>query len=192
MHRLPILSFVTLFLASSLSFAAQTNSGLYFNTFGDSKNPPILFLHGGPGYNSYTFEYGAANELANNGYYVVVFDQRGCGRSSAGIPTAYTFPEATKDIIEVIQTTGIKNPMLIGHSWGGTLAIEFLKLHAGVSRGAILLDAPVSWPGTLFSMTDNTIDAFHLSGDVANQTKAQNRLRRMFPDGYAPVQFYFG
>jgi proline iminopeptidase len=181
---------LTATLTAQLGFAAQTTSGLYYNTFGHSNNPSVLFLHGGPGYNSYSFEYGAAEALAKAGYYVVVFDQRGAGRSVAGVPSDFTFTKATEDVLDVIHATHLSNPILLGHSWGGTLAIEFLKLQPGIALAAILVNAPVSWPQTLHSMNIHTMEAFHAAKDTKNEQLAKGCLSHMFPNGIlAPFNF---
>jgi proline iminopeptidase len=44
---------------------------LYSRAFGNAKDTPILFLHGGPGYNCAGFEVSTAQELANNGFYIL-------------------------------------------------------------------------------------------------------------------------
>ena len=49
---------------------------IYYQSFGDKKDPTILFLHGGPGYNSASFEATSAQNLANAGYHVIVYDRR--------------------------------------------------------------------------------------------------------------------
>jgi proline iminopeptidase len=166
----------------NVSFAGQTNSGLYFNTFGEVKNPAIIFLHGGPGYNSYSFEYGTAEELSKAGFYVVVYDQRSCGRSSDGIDSDFTFNKATQELLEVIQETHATHLTLLGHSWGGTLGLKFIKLHPGIAQKLILVDSPVSWPSTLHSMILNTTAAIHSKNDSTDELKSLERMNRMFPN----------
>ena len=62
---------------------------LYTHAFGSSKNPAIIFLHGGPGYNCAAFEISTAKRLSDSGYFVIVYDMRGCARSS-GTNAEYT------------------------------------------------------------------------------------------------------
>jgi proline iminopeptidase len=172
----------SLILFSLNSFASQIN-GLYYNTFGNPNNPALVFLHGGPGYNSFTFEVGIGETLANKGYYVVVYDQRGSGRSAAGVDSDYTLINATQDLADVLQASHAVTPILLGHSWGGTLAIEFMKLHPGEARATILIDAAVAWPQTVHSMIENSIQSFHNQQKTSDEQIAKDRLAKMFPNG---------
>lgn len=177
-------------MVSQIGFAAQTSSGLYYNTFGDTKNTSVLFVHGGPGYNSWSFEFGAAQQLADAGFYVVVFDQRGSGRSATGTASDYTFVNASKDILEVIQASQANHPILIGHSWGATPAIEFLKLQPGVASGVILVEGVVSWPALFRSMLTNSETYFESQNDTADDQTAKADMLALFPNGFtAPFNF---
>src|ERR1700761_4939195 len=92
-----------------LLFSFYTKAQIIFsNAFGDPKNPAIVFMHGGPGYNPVSFELAAANNLAALGYYVITFDQRGCGRSKKdSIPAHYKFNQANTDINTVLKKFNI-------------------------------------------------------------------------------------
>src|SRR4051812_4748584 len=64
---------------------------LFYKTFGSPQNPPVIFLHGGPGANGYAYEVGPADALAQRGYYVITYDRRGCGRSPKGTTVDYSY-----------------------------------------------------------------------------------------------------
>src|SRR4051812_20674070 len=102
-------------------------SALYSNAFGSKENPAIIFLHGGPGYNSFNFEASTAQKLADEGFYVIVYDQRGDGRSKAVKSAKYTFTEAEDDLNDIYEKYNLKKASLIGHSFGGTVAIRFAE-----------------------------------------------------------------
>ena len=63
-----ILTFIAI-IFTGLTLNAQT---LYTKTYGNPKDKPLLFLHGGPGYNAVNFEQSTADKLSKNGYYVIV------------------------------------------------------------------------------------------------------------------------
>ena len=60
-------------LVSGSAFAAPVDlEGLYINSYGSSQNQSIIFVHGGPGYDSQDFEWSTASALASAGFFVVV------------------------------------------------------------------------------------------------------------------------
>lgn len=130
----------------SQTVRAQTDS-LYSAAYGEKDNPVIVFLHGGPGYNSYSFEASAAPVLTEKGYRVIVFDQRGSGRSSE-VKGEYTFEEAFGDLNAIYKKYGIEKATLIGHSWGGTLGIMYAAEYPGKTENLILTDSPLSYQMT--------------------------------------------
>jgi len=119
---------------------------LFSNSFGDPKNPAIVFMHGGPGYNAVSFELGCANTLADAGYYVLTFDQRGCGRSKKdSITDRYKFNKANEDINTILKKYKVDSAYFIGHSWGGTSAIKFAEVYPEKVRGIILVSSPMNY-----------------------------------------------
>ena len=55
-------------------------------------------LHGGPGHNSYDFEATTAKNLSNLGYFVIVYDQRGQGRSQTAAVMDYNYKTYSDDL----------------------------------------------------------------------------------------------
>lgn len=103
-----------LLFCSILSFIinAQTNQTIYSKSYGQSENPAILFIHGGPRGNSTLFEGTTAQKLAEKGFYVIVYDRRGEGRSIDSTAT-FTFQEAINDLILFIKSTTSKKQLLL-------------------------------------------------------------------------------
>jgi proline iminopeptidase len=115
---------------------------LYFEESGNPKGKPVVFLHGGPG--------GATNprmrRLFNpRRYRIVMFDQRGCGKST---PHASLVDNTTWHLVQDIETLrahlGIERWQVFGGSWGSTLALAYAQRHAArvtelVLRGIFLL-----------------------------------------------------
>ena len=135
-----LLSLIILF-AIQLVFG---QSDFYSKSYGDSKNKAIIFLHGGPGYNAVSFELSTAQKLADNGFYVIVYDQRGCGRTKTDTNSIYTFKEAYVDLNNIYKKYNLKTATLIGHSFGGTLGILFSKNYPEKVDNLILLSSPLS------------------------------------------------
>ena len=90
-----------------------------------SRKLPLLVLHGGPGFPHDYLEDLA--QLADGGRAVVFYDQLGCGKSDhpdePGLWVMDTFVEEVNGIREGI---GLDRLHLLGHSWGGWLALEYV------------------------------------------------------------------
>jgi pimeloyl-ACP methyl ester carboxylesterase len=116
----------------------------------NKKNRSVVFVHGGPGANSWAFEKSTAERLARRNYHVVVYDQRGCGRSKEEYepdnPADHSIRKATDDLLEVIKHHRLESPILVGHSWGGFLSLNFLDLHPGVAKGLVMVCSPIDYP----------------------------------------------
>ncbi|HVZ70896.1 MAG TPA: alpha/beta hydrolase [Polyangia bacterium] len=128
---------------------------LHAETFGDATAPTVVVLHGGPGedYRSLL----ALKALADDGYRVVFWDQRGTGLSERFDFDTYTFAGYLADLRAVVDkmTTPGQPYVFIGHSWGAMYATWFINEYGddgGRLRGAILSD-----PG---AFTKTQLDAF--------------------------------
>jgi len=92
---------------------------------GDSATkPPILLLHGGPGGRSCTFS--VLSDLAKERP-VVMYDQLGSGRSERPSDTTlWRIDRFVLELAAVREALGLRRVHLLGHSWGGALAAEYL------------------------------------------------------------------
>ncbi|WP_404460659.1 alpha/beta fold hydrolase [Sutcliffiella horikoshii] len=107
-------------------------TGLFLETV-DSRNPVLLFLHGGPGFPQYPFL--KKSELRWEEYFTVCYwEQRGTGMSyDASTQGKITFDRLCKDALVV--TEYLKNKYnqekiyLCGHSWGTMLGSHIVHLH---------------------------------------------------------------
>lgn len=105
---------------------------VYWECSGNPNGRPALFLHGGPGTG---FGPRAAKYFDPNTYRIVLFDQRGCGRSTplASEPDADLHANTThhllRDIEQLRQTLGIERWTLFGISWGTTLALAYAQTY---------------------------------------------------------------
>jgi len=116
---------------------------LHAERFGDPGAPTVIALHGGPGgdYRGML----PLRALADDGYQVVFFDNRGAGLSQRHDKGIYTYSLYLDDLRQVVdQVTPAGQPFVfIGHSWGAMYATWFINEHGdygGRLRGAILSD----------------------------------------------------
>ena len=97
-------------------------AGLYSRTLGDG--PPIVVLHGGPDFDHF-YLLPELDRLADR-FRLVYYDQRGRGRSSPGVePGEVTLASELDDVDSVRRHFGFDRVALLGHSWGGVLAMEY-------------------------------------------------------------------
>jgi len=164
-----------LFLLCATFIKAQT---LFSNAFGDPKNPAIVFMHGGPGYNPVSFELSAAKNLADLGFYVITFDQRGCGRSKKdSITDHYKFNKANVDINTILKKYNVAQAVFIGHSWGGTESIIFAENFPEKVKGIILLNSPLNYQLVFKAIIQHCEEKFKAKND-ASQLKLLAALQK--------------
>jgi len=123
---------------------------LHWELCGNPAGKPVVFLHGGPGGGaspSHRRQFDPAR------YHILVFDQRGCGRST---PFASLTSNTTTHLVEDIeqlreQVMGCERWQVFGGSWGSTLALAYAQAHPHrvtelVLRGVFLFDQyEVDW-----------------------------------------------
>lgn len=81
---------------------------------------------------------------------MVTFDQRGVGRSSAPAlePSSFTFDKYIEDIESIRKSLGLESFHLLGHSWGGILALRYATVHPDRVRSLILIGSgPITHQG---------------------------------------------
>ncbi|WP_376087239.1 prolyl aminopeptidase [Roseomonas sp. CCTCC AB2023176] len=135
---------------------------MYWEQVGNPRGQPVLFLHGGPGAGA-----GAVHRRFFDPAHwrVVIFDQRGAGRSR---PLGELRDNTTQHLIGDIEILrrflGIERWLLFGGSWGSTLALAYAQAHPLRVAGCVLRG--------VFLGRDDEVDWF-LYG-----------LRRIFPDAW--------
>ncbi|HWK45436.1 MAG TPA: prolyl aminopeptidase [Stellaceae bacterium] len=109
---------------------------LYWEESGDPQGVPVVFLHGGPGSGATPTH----RRFFDPAYYrIVVFDQRGAGRSlPLGELTDNTTPHLIADIEALRHHLGIARWLVFGGSWGSTLAIAYGEAHPEPCLGFVL------------------------------------------------------
>ncbi len=127
---------------------------VYVEQCGRPDGLPVVVLHGGPG--------GGCSPAMRRYfdpaiYRVILFDQRGCGRSRPHASVeANTTWHLVADIELIRQTLGIDRWVVFGGSWGATLALIYAQEHAARVRALILRG--------VFLMTQGELDWFYGGG----------------------------
>lgn len=108
----------------SLDFVELQGYKFHIQTYGDSRLPPVVVVHGGPGGDSkYLYP---IRELAKN-YFLIFYDQRGTGLSPRVGKEGLTLDSSLDDLDAVVSHFGGEGKVkLIGHSWGAMLVIAYL------------------------------------------------------------------
>lgn len=151
--------------------AVSDGHELYYRQYGNPAGKVVLILHGGPGAgagpNSPRF-------FDPNAYRIVVFDQRGCGRSTPHAElTANTTWHLVADIERLRVHLAIERWLLFGGSWGATLALIYAETHPDRVTALILRG--------VFTFTQREIDWFYKAGANALLPEAFEAFRDYIP-----------
>lgn len=123
-------------------FTVQGQS-LYSRAFGNAGNEPIIFLHGGPGSSVVYFEATTAQKLADVGFYVIIYDRRGEGRSRDST-ASMNYEEFFEDLNSIYEKYHLSRAHLIGFSFGGLVTTLYAEKHPEKVKSIILASALVS------------------------------------------------
>jgi proline iminopeptidase len=109
---------------------------LYYEQSGNPEGTPVVFLHGGPG--------GGTRESYRQyfdpkAYRIVLFDQRGAGRSTphASLDENTTW-DLVADIEQLREHLGVEQWVVFGGSWGSTLSLAYAETHPDRCRAIVL------------------------------------------------------
>ena len=146
----------------SEGFAKVPGGKVYWRKFGSGGKTPLLTLHGGPGS---SHNYLLPLQALADERPVIFYDQLGCGRADAPeADSAYSIQRSVDEVDAVRAALGLDQVVLMGHSWGALLAVEYLC--QGRGRG---------------------LERLILSGAMASIPQAVAGFERLFatmPDGW--------
>lgn len=129
------------------NYVAVKEGELFYQTFGHGK--PVIVLHGGPGMDQ-NYLLPQMLELANK-YQVIFYDQRGSGKSlDTKIDTnTINVSRFVEDLETLRRRLGYEKIILVGHSWGGLLAMHYAIQHQEHLHALVLLNSmPATSKGT--------------------------------------------
>lgn len=120
----------------SHSLAVDSQHVLHVDECGNPSGVPIVFVHGGPGAGC---EPQHRSFFDPNVFRIVLFDQRGCGKSKPHAELEGNTTQALVADMEHIRTTlGIERWVVFGGSWGSTLGLVYAQTHPARVLGLIL------------------------------------------------------
>ncbi|MBE0511170.1 MAG: prolyl aminopeptidase [Chromatiales bacterium] len=145
----------------SHTLAVEPPHQLHVEECGNPNGIPVLFVHGGPGAGCEPYHRRFFNP---EHYRIILFDQRGCGRSA---PHASLEGNTTQALVADMETIrehlGVERWLLFGGSWGSTLSLVYAETHPQRVLGLILRG--------IFLCRPHEIDWFYQQG-----------ASRLFPD----------
>jgi proline iminopeptidase len=108
----------------------------------------VVFLHGGPGVADLAGDAAYFGQLARDSFDVWVYDQLGVGRSARlHDPRGYRVGRDAADLEAIRQRIGAKRLILIGYSYGATLAAYLAQHPDQVAKVVFSSPGPIRWPG---------------------------------------------
>jgi proline iminopeptidase len=168
----------------------MNGSRFHLETFGNPANPVIVFLHGGPGgdyrsmlpmgsrYDGYS--------LADD-FFLVFWDQRGSGLSQRHDKDVLTLDVYTDDLNDLVNRYAPgRQVFLIGHSWGGMYATQYINEYPHRVAGAVLIEpGPLDGP-TFESMKSEMFD-LNLGAEWLNDWAWNSQF--LSPDDHARMDY---
>ncbi len=137
---------------------------IYVEECGTSGKIPVLFLHGGPGAGCAPMH---RRYFDPERYHIILFDQRGCGKSTPHANLAdNTTWHLVEDIERIRKKLGINQWVVFGGSWGSTLALAYAETHPEKTLNLILRG--------IFLCRQQDIDWFYQQG-----------ASRLFPEAWS-------
>ncbi len=127
-------------------FVSFRGYDIWYRIVGEREEPgklPLLCLHGGPGDSHDYLE--PLEAMAERGRCVILYDQLGGGNSSVPTdPSIYTVALYLEEIDVIRQALGLEHVHILGHSWGGMLAMEYALRQPPGLASLILADTGAS------------------------------------------------
>ncbi|WP_225800263.1 alpha/beta fold hydrolase [Streptomyces sp. NK15101] len=117
--------------------------GVAYDRVGEG--PPLVFLHGAA---QDARAWRPQLDALADAFTVVAWDEPGAGRSS-DVPESFVLADYARCVAAVVESLRLGPAHIAGLSWGGTLALEFYRHHAGLVRTLVLIDTYAGWKGSL-------------------------------------------
>jgi proline iminopeptidase len=159
---------------------------LYYRAIGEGR--PIIVLHGGPDFDHH-YLLPEMDRLADS-FRLVYYDQRGRGRSAGDVqPEDVGIASEIDDLDAVRRHLGFDSVAVLGHSWGGVLAMEYATRHPEQVSHLILLDtAPASAEDWL--QLRQHLPTTRAPGDVERMRAIASSARFQAGDLEAETEYY--
>jgi len=154
------------------------------------ERPTMLVLHGGPGYDHAYFK--PSPPALVDAAQIVYLDQRGQGRSARVPVESCTVDQMADDAAVFCRTLGIERPSVLGHSFGGFVALHLALRHPDLVGSLILVDTAASSADVdgamerleeLYGLEVRTAAEPVFGGDVSEE--AMEKFGRLVTPAYA-------
>lgn len=170
------------------TFVSSQGSRLWVETEGKGE-PPILLIAGGPGLAHDYFQPYFSRLAAH--HRVIYYDAVGRGRSDSA--SAYSVARDVKDIEQLHKSLGLQSWSLLGHSYGGMVALAYALEHPKEVHRLILADT--HWSGADWQASNNALNArIQKENPKAWKNIQQLRARGLQSVGQeyqVPTSYYF-
>lgn len=146
---------------------------------------PVVFIHGLCFDNLSSLYYTLALPVAQAGADVILYDQRGHGLSERP-RTGYQVADSVADLVAILGTLGVDVPVhLVGHSYGGAIALSFALAYPERVASMILIEAHVPVPGWAEQMatTIRKAEALLAEGERGRRMTVKGRRARLSTGG---------
>jgi pimeloyl-ACP methyl ester carboxylesterase len=172
---------------------------LHYQDYGTPGRPPMLCVHGGAAHGHW-FDFVAPGFTPD--YRVLALDQRGHGDSAWANPPEYTYERYAADLAEVAEKLDLRDFALVGHSMGGTVALEYAARYPGRVGRLVIVDSTLqmtpdrvaalrnvgSREGSSYATNEEFVARYRLrpAGTAAAPAVLRHLARhsaRQFPDG---------
>ena len=120
----------------------RTDADLYVEQVGAVGAPVVVYLHGGPGYNSFSFRDLMGDDLED--FHLLYADQRGAGRSYNATP--YGLDRLADDVRAILSALELPHATLLAHGWGALIAVRTALLHPELVDRLVLVNPWFSMP----------------------------------------------
>jgi pimeloyl-ACP methyl ester carboxylesterase len=154
---------------------------------GGAGQQTVVMLHGNAG-DIRDFEYGLA-KLISKSYRVIGFDRPGHGKSERPGSKAASVEYQAIMLHKTLRSLGVNNAILLGHSWGASLALCYALKYPAETAGLVLL-APAAFPGADPNPLLQTVVKTPLIGELAltlgKTLMGDERLRRKLEKAFYP------
>jgi proline iminopeptidase len=150
---------------------------IYVETVGRADGIPAVYLHGGPGSGCQPDH---RRLFDPERFHAVLFDQRGAGRSRPkGGLAANTLPHLVADMEAIREKLGFERWMIVGGSWGATLALAYAETYPDRVSGIVLRATFLGTRAELEGAFLETLPRFYpdLSNDFLSVMPAEERKR---------------
>ncbi|WP_029725304.1 proline iminopeptidase-family hydrolase [Sphingomonas sp. UNC305MFCol5.2] len=161
---------------------------VYWRRFGSGKRTPLLILHGGPGA---AHNYMLSLKALADDRPVIFYDQLGCGKAESPTDeTLYTIQRSVDELDAVRRALRLPEIILVGHSWGTFLAIEYMCQGRGVGVEKLVLSGASASTAQVIAGQQRLIDS--LPNGFAAKLHGLEKAGRMDSPEYAALtqQFY--